>query len=129
MFSVDFPEAETTPANERKLPMIEVHTWPTPNGHKIHIMLEETGLEYEVRPVNIRIGEQFKPEFLRISPNNKIPAIGFPSGPLRSRRKADRSIRVGSDPDLPCRKDGQAPAARRSRKIRRAAMVDVPDGF
>ncbi|HKB72670.1 MAG TPA: glutathione S-transferase N-terminal domain-containing protein, partial [Burkholderiales bacterium] len=61
--------------------MIEVHTWPTPNGHKIHIMLEETGLEYEVRPVNIRTGEQFKPEFLRISPNNKIPAIVDPDGP------------------------------------------------
>ena len=61
--------------------MIEVHTWPTPNGHKIHIMLEETGLEYEVRPVNIRVGEQFKPEFLRISPNNKIPAIVDRNGP------------------------------------------------
>jgi len=61
--------------------MIEIHTWPTPNGHKIHIMLEETGLEYEVRPVNIRIGEQFKPEFLRISPNNKIPAIVDRNGP------------------------------------------------
>src|SRR5258708_19838400 len=61
--------------------MIEVYTWPTPNGHKIHIMLEETGLEYEVRPVNIRVGEQFKPEFLRISPNNKIPAIVDRNGP------------------------------------------------
>src|SRR5258708_15706975 len=61
--------------------MIEVHTWPTPNGHKIHIMLEETGLEYEIRPVNIRVGEQFKPEFLRISPNNKIPAIVDLNGP------------------------------------------------
>src|SRR5258708_37725992 len=61
--------------------MIDVHTWPTPNGHKIHIMLEETGLEHEVRPVNIRIGEQFKPEFLRISPNNKIPAIVDRNGP------------------------------------------------
>src|SRR5437879_6543965 len=57
-FSADFPKAKTTPANERKFPMIEVHTWPTPNGHKIHIMLEETGLEHEVRPVNIRIGDQ-----------------------------------------------------------------------
>src|SRR2546427_11207570 len=79
--SVDFPNAKTTPANERKLPMIEVHTWPTPNGHKIHIMLEETGLEYEVRPVNIRIREQFIPEVLRISPNNKIPAIVDRNGP------------------------------------------------
>ena len=55
--------------------MIEVYTWPTPNGHKIHIMLEETGLEYEVRPVNIRTGEQFDADFLGMSPNNKIPAI------------------------------------------------------
>ena len=61
--------------------MIEVYTWPTPNGHKIHIMLEETGLEHEIRPVNIRTGEQFKPEFLRISPNNKIPAIVDRDGP------------------------------------------------
>jgi len=61
--------------------MIDVYTWPTPNGHKIHIMLEETGLEYEVRPVNIRTGEQFKPEFLKISPNNKIPAIVDRNGP------------------------------------------------
>ena len=61
--------------------MIEVHTWPTPNGHKIHIMLEETGLDYEIRPINIRTGEQFKPEFLKISPNNKIPAIVDRNGP------------------------------------------------
>src|SRR5258708_9706540 len=61
--------------------MIEVYAWPTHNGHKMHIMLEETGLKYEVRPVNIRVGEQFKPEFLRISPNNKIPAIVDRNGP------------------------------------------------
>src|SRR5438309_11346119 len=62
-------------------PMIEVYTWPTPNAHKIHIMLEETGPRYEVHPVNIRVGEQFKPELLRISPNNKIPAIVDRNGP------------------------------------------------
>src|SRR5579859_6263314 len=61
--------------------MIDVYTWPTPNGHKIHIMLEETGLPYKVRPVNIRSGEQFKPEFLKISPNNRIPAIVDSEGP------------------------------------------------
>jgi GST-like protein len=61
--------------------MIEVYTWPTPNGHKIHIMLEETGLEYEVRPVNIRTGEQFDADFLGMSPNNKIPAIVDRKGP------------------------------------------------
>jgi GST-like protein len=61
--------------------MIDVYTWPTPNGHKVHIMLEETGLEYKVIPVNIGQGEQFKPEFLKISPNNKIPAIVDFDGP------------------------------------------------
>ncbi len=61
--------------------MIDVYTWPTPNGHKVHIMLEETGLEYRIHGVNIREGEQFKPEFLKISPNNRIPAIVDRDGP------------------------------------------------
>jgi GST-like protein len=61
--------------------MIDVYTWPTPNGHKVHIMLEETGLPYRVIPVNIGQGDQFKPEFLKISPNNKIPAIVDSDGP------------------------------------------------
>ena len=55
--------------------MIELYYWPTPNGHKVSIMLEECGLEYEVEPVNIGAGDQFNPEFLAISPNNRIPAI------------------------------------------------------
>ena len=61
--------------------MIDIYSWPTPNGHKIHIMLEETGLPYHVHAVNIRTGEQFKPEFLRISPNHRIPAIIDDDGP------------------------------------------------
>jgi GST-like protein len=61
--------------------MIDVYTWPTPNGHKVHIMLEETGLEHRIRAVNIRQGDQFKAEFLRISPNNRIPAIVDHDGP------------------------------------------------
>lgn len=60
---------------------IEVFTWPTPNGHKVHIMLEECGLPYRAIPVNIGAGEQFRPEFLAISPNNKIPALVDPQGP------------------------------------------------
>jgi GST-like protein len=56
-------------------------SWPTPNGHKIHIMLEECGLPYEVHAVDIGAGEQFAPEFLAISPNNRIPAIIDPDGP------------------------------------------------
>jgi len=61
--------------------MIEVYSWATPNGHKVHIMLEECGLPYRVIPVDIGDGEQFTPEFLAISPNNKIPAIVDPDGP------------------------------------------------
>jgi GST-like protein len=60
---------------------IDVFSWPTPNGHKVHIMLEECGLPYRAIPVNIGAGEQFRPEFLEISPNNKIPAIVDPQGP------------------------------------------------
>ena len=55
--------------------MIDLHYWTTPNGHKITLFLEEAGLEYRVHPVNIGRGDQFKPEFLAISPNNRIPAI------------------------------------------------------
>jgi GSH-dependent disulfide-bond oxidoreductase len=61
--------------------MIDVFSWPTPNGHKVHIMLEECGLPYRALPINIGGGDQFKPEFLKISPNNKIPAITDPDGP------------------------------------------------
>jgi len=61
--------------------MIDAYSWATPNGHKVHIMLEETGLEYRVHAVDIGAGDQFKPEFLAISPNNKIPAIVDSDGP------------------------------------------------
>ena len=55
--------------------MIELFYWPTPNGHKVTIFLEEVGLDYEIRPVNIGAGDQFTPEFLKIAPNNRMPAI------------------------------------------------------
>lgn len=60
---------------------IELYYWPTPNGWKISIMLEECGLPYRIRSVNIGKGEQFAPDFLRMSPNNKVPAIVDPDGP------------------------------------------------
>jgi GST-like protein len=66
--------------------MIELYFWPTPNGHKITMFLEEAGLDYEIHPVNISVGDQFKPDFLAISPNNRIPAI------------IDRDPAVGSEP-------------------------------
>ncbi len=55
--------------------MIDLYYWTTPNGHKITIFLEESGLEYRIHPINIGKGDQFTPEFLRISPNNRIPAL------------------------------------------------------
>jgi len=61
--------------------MIDLYTWPTPNGRKIHIMLEETGMPYRVHAINTRRGDQFRPEFLTINPNNKIPAIVDQQGP------------------------------------------------
>ncbi len=65
--------------------MIDVYSWATPNGHKVHIMLEECGLrlgrDWLAHPVNIGQGDQFQPEFLKISPNNKIPALVDPQGP------------------------------------------------
>jgi GST-like protein len=61
--------------------MIDLYTWPTPNGHKIHIMLEECGLPYSVHAIDIGAGDQFDPEFLKISPNNKMPALVDPDGP------------------------------------------------
>jgi len=61
--------------------MIDLYTWTTPNGRKVSIMLEECGLPYRVHPIDISKGEQFKPEFLAICPNNRIPAIVDPEGP------------------------------------------------
>ena len=65
--------------------MLTAYTWPTPNGHKIHIMLEECGFkldrDWKAIPVDIGNADQFKPEFLAISPNNKIPALLDPHGP------------------------------------------------
>ena len=81
---------------------IELHTWNTPNGRKISVALEEMGLPYKVIPVDITKGEQMKPEFLAISPNNKIP------GDRRSRwtrRPARQRVRVRRDPALSRRED------------------------
>jgi GST-like protein len=61
--------------------MIDLYSWPTPNGHKVHIMLEECALPYCVHPIDIGAGDQFSRDFLAISPNNKIPAMVDPEGP------------------------------------------------
>ena len=61
--------------------MIDLYTWPTPNGHKVHIFLEEVGMPYNVHAINIGTGDQFESAFLKISPNNKMPAIVDQNGP------------------------------------------------
>ena len=61
--------------------MIDLYTWGTPNGRKVSVMLEETGLPYRVHPVDITKGEQFRPEFVALNPNSKIPAIADDEGP------------------------------------------------
>jgi len=79
---------ETSRQTKKHGKPIELYYWPTPNGWKITIMLEECGLPYVVRPVDISKGEQFTPQFLAISPNNRMPAIVDPAGP------GDRPISV-----------------------------------
>jgi GST-like protein len=75
------PAKKTVRRGPKASKPIQLFYWPTSNGHKISIMLEELGLPYELHPVNINKGEQFAPAFLRISPNNRIPAILDPDGP------------------------------------------------
>src|SRR6185312_1257143 len=79
-------KAKTNKTKTKKKPAktakpIELYYWPTPNGFKISIMLEECGLPYVMKPVNISKGEQFNPDFLKIAPNNRMPAIVDPQGP------------------------------------------------
>ena len=85
---------------------IELHTWNTPNGRKISVALEEMGLPYKVFPINISKGEQMAPDFLAISPNNKIPAIVDPDGPGGKRVSV---FRFGASA-LSRREDRQIPA-------------------
>jgi GSH-dependent disulfide-bond oxidoreductase len=90
--------------------VIELYYWTTPNGHKITIFLEEAGLPYRMVPVNISRGEQFKPEFLRISPNNRIPAIvddapATGGRPVSARSNRERSSNISQRrPANSCRK-------------------------
>ena len=79
--------------------MIDVYSWATPNGHKIHIMLEECGLLYTVVPVHIGKYEQFAPDFLKVSPYNKIPAVLVTSVPegLMQLQTGFRMVAYGGD--------------------------------
>ena len=83
-------------------PMIELYYWTTPNGHKVTIFLEEVCVPYRIHPVNIGKGDQFKPNFLALSPNNRIPAILDTAPPTAAHRSASS---VGRHPDVPRRED------------------------
>lgn len=76
--------------------LLQLYYWPTPNGWKITIMLEELGAPYRVNFIDIAKGEQFEPAFLKISPNNRIPALVDPWG----RRKSDRDLRIPYHPAM-----------------------------
>ena len=104
---------------------IELFYWPTPNGWKISIMLEECRLPYVVRPVNIAAGEQFAAEFLAISPNNRMPAIVDPQGP------GGRPISVfefGCDFPVSRAQDREILSGQRARPGRGRAVADVANG-
>ena len=101
--------------------MLEVWTWPTPNGHKVHIALEELGLQYKVIPINIGAGDQFKPEFLKITPNHRIPAIVDPNGPGG---KPFTLFEISRDPDLPVGKERRQADPERIR----SAATNVSNG-
>ena len=102
--------------------MIDLYTWTTPNGRKASIMLEETGLPYTVHPIDISKDEQFAPDFLKISPNNKIPAIV-------DQDTGASLMEFGRHPSVPRRKDREIHSPGWSRPLEDVAMADVPDGW
>ena len=126
---------------------IELHYWPTPNGWKVTIFLEEVGLPYDVKYVNIGKGEQFEPEFLKIAPNNRMPAIVDPDGPggqpisvfesgailqYLGRKTgqfypSDERARVEVDQWLFWQMGGLGPMAGQTHHFRRAAKEEVPE--
>lgn len=117
-------DKQARPSKRRRKP-IDLYFWPTPNGWKVSIMLEECGLPYNVIPVNIASGEQFKPSFLQISPNNRMPAIVDPDGP------GGRPVSVfesGGDPAIPRPQDRQVLSAKRARPGRRRRVAVLADG-
>ena len=101
--------------------MIDLYTWTTPNGRKASIALEELGLPYTTRPIDIGKDEQFKPEFLKISPNNRIPAIV-------DRENGISLMKSGAILHLSRRQDRQVVAEVWRGALSRARMADVADG-
>ena len=105
--------------------MIEVYSWATPNGHKVHIMLEECGLPYRVHRRRHRRRRPVQAGVPGHQPEQQDPGH---RRPRRPRRRADLAVRVGRDPALPGRQDRPLPARRHARQVRGAAVADVPDG-
>jgi len=103
---------------------LQLYSLPTPNGVKVSIMLEETGLPYEAHLVSFERNEQFSPEFLSLTPNNKIPAILDPNGP----GAAAGVVRVRGDSALSGREDRPATATGCRCPLRDPSMADVADG-
>ena len=119
------PSAQGAKPRQRPAKPIELYYWPTPNGFKISIMLEECGLPYTMIPVNISKGEQFKPDFLKISPNNRMPAIVDPHGP------GGRPISIfesGAILQYLGRKTGKFYPTRRARARRGRSVAVLADG-
>jgi len=111
-------------AIKKKSGPIELYCWPTPNGWKISIMLEGCRLPYKVIPVNLAKGEQFKPEFLSISSNNRMPVMVDADGP----GGRSISIRVGCNPAISGTQDGSFLSARRARPRRGRSVAVLADG-
>ena len=106
--------------------MIDLHYWPTPNGKKVTILLEEAAIPYNIIPVNIGRGDQFTAEFLKMNPNHRMPVM-VDTHPGR-RRRADRRLRVRRDHDVPGREGRPLLSAGPARQIRRHRMADLADG-
>ncbi len=104
---------------------LQLYSLPTPNGVKVSIMLEETGLAYEPHLVSFDSNDQFSPEFLSLNPNNKIPAILDPNGPGG---EAAGAVRVRRHPHLPGRENRPAAGPRPGPALPDPAVADVPDG-
>ncbi len=96
--------------------MIDLYYWPTPNGHKITLFLEEAGLDYRIHPIDISAGDQFKPEFLAFSPNNRMPAI-IDSEPADGGEPIP-VFEFGRDPGVSGREDRSVSAERTSAAAR-----------